>query len=131
MKICFGNSECRADKNYLEPEFKMKQLSITILLIISFISAASAQQEITIGYRRISVFNPTDPGGFSVQVGKTIVKTADSTYVAGFSEPVSADSEYAPLDNVCGYLQSDTIDIPAGTTKFSFETVLRLISSAG
>ena len=97
---------------------KHKWIMIVILNLI-ILTSLSAQQPITVNYRDIDMFNPKNVGGFTVLIGNMKEQT-DSTVrqidFRKFDYP-----PYVPFNEVWGFLESNTIELPAGNTKLSFE----------
>jgi|GEM_PF-6992512 len=99
----------------------MMRILFTILTFILITEFTSAQHEITINYRKITFFNPLEPGEFSLETGDIKVNSHTYSYNVGLNNSFEPDSMYMPFDNDGFYFISDTIDLPAGKTELSFE----------
>ncbi len=107
----------------------MKHTLLTILILLQLIKLSFAQ-EVTTGFRRITFFNPLNPGSFSLQLGDIELSSHSVVTKVAFNKFYKPDSMFLPLNNVCSYLESDTIDLPEGKTLLSFEWKFKSLNIA-
>ena len=99
----------------------MKKILFTILFLSMLANFTFPQHEVTIGYRRVTFFNPGNPGSFSLQIGNIKVKTSASETEYRFNNFLEPDSMFTPMSDIYKYLESDIIDLPKGKSTISFE----------
>ncbi len=99
----------------------MKRNWIMIAMVLIILTPLSAQQPISVNYRDIYMLNPKNVGGFTVLIGNMKEQTDTTVRQIDFRKFDLAHIKYFPFNQVWDFLESDTIELPAGSTALSFE----------
>lgn len=98
-----------------------RRLIMVLVLSLNIYSALYSQQAVTVNYRDIYMLNTKNVGGFTVLIGNMKEETDSAVRQIDFRKFDLTAIKYFPFNDVWDFLESDTIYLPAGNTKLSFE----------